>query len=82
MALLDTSPVSTIIALVDAAELLLAEGDLTLDASTQATLDMNGSTSPNFSLFQRNALGIKVVRAIRWMKRNPGAVAFISGVTY
>lgn len=72
-------PASNIM-LIDAAEVLVAEGDLTIEASNQATLDMNGSTTPNFSLWQRNAIGIKIVRTIRWQKRHPAAAAYLSGL--
>ncbi len=78
----DTSPSLNRIYLIDASEILVAEGDVELDASGQATLDMAGSTSPNFSLWQRDCVGVKIVRAIRWQRRHLGAVAYLSGCAY
>ncbi|MXQ13231.1 hypothetical protein [Microvirga makkahensis] len=34
------------------------------------------------SLFRNNLLGLKAVRTIRWKMQNPGAVAYVSGVTH
>ena len=73
----------TIIALVKPSEILLADdGSVTLDASREATLDMNGGGTPNFNLWQRNCIGIRAERYITWKPRRAAAVAYISGAAY
>lgn len=73
----------TIIALVKPSEILLADdGSVTLDASREATLDMNGGGTPNFNLWQRNCIGIRAERYITWKPRRAAAVAYISGANY
>lgn len=73
----------SIIALVKPSEILLADdGNVTLDASREATLDMNGGANPVFSLWQRNCVGIRAERYITWAKRRPQAVAYISDANY
>ena len=68
---------------VAANEVWLADdGQVTLDASNQATLDMAGSTSPNFSLWQRNCTAIRAERWIRWQKRRTAAVQRITSAAY
>lgn len=64
-------------------EVFLADdGGVSIDASREATLDMSGSTSPTFSLFQRNCVAIRAERWIRWQKRRSSAVQLISGANY
>lgn len=64
-------------------EVLMADdGGVSLDASREATLDMNGGTTPNFNLFQRNAVAIRAERFITWRKRRADAVAVITGAAY
>lgn len=64
-------------------EIFLADdGQVTLDASNQATLDMAGSTSPTFSLWQRNCVGLRAERWITWLKRRPTVVAIIDTIAY
>jgi hypothetical protein len=74
------------ITLVEASELLLAEGGVDLDSTREAALQMDSDPVDGpaelVSLFQNNLLGLKAVRTIRWQMRNPGAVAYVSGVTY
>lgn len=48
--------------LVDAARLAGDSDAITLDSSQHAMLDMSGGGSPNYSLFQQNATGLKVER--------------------
>ena len=75
-------PAGNVIAIA-ANEIWLADdGQVTLDASNQATLDMAGSTSPNFSLWQRNCTAIRAERWIRWQKRRTEAVQRITGAAY
>lgn len=71
------------IALVKPSEILLADdSNVTLDASREATLDMNGGGTPNFSLFQRNCVAIRAERYITWAKRRAQAVAYIHSADY
>ena len=73
------------ICIVKPSEILMADdGRVTLDASNQATLDMDGGSpsTPNFNLWQRNCVGIRAERWITWLARRAGAVALISGATY
>jgi HK97 family phage major capsid protein len=78
----NNAPAGTIV-FIAASEILLADdGNVTLDASREATLDMNGGTTPNFSLFQRNAVAIRAERWITWRKRRAAAVSVITGAAY
>ena len=78
-----TDSSGSIIALVKPSEILLADdGSVTLDASREATLDMVGGNTPNFSLWQRNCVGIRAERYITWKPRRAAAVAYISGAAY
>lgn len=71
------------IILVKPDEILVADdGRVTLDASNQATLDMTGQSSPTFSLWQKNCIGIRAERWITWLKRRAEAVALITGASY
>lgn len=64
-------------------EIFLADdGGVTVDASNQATLDMAGSTSPTFSLWQRNCVGLRAERWITWAKRRSTVVAIIDTIAY
>jgi len=73
------------ICILKPSEILMADdGRVTLDASNQATLDMDGGSpySPTFNLWQKNCIGIRAERWITWLARRAGAVALISGATY
>lgn len=62
---------------------LADDGRVRLDASNQATIDMAGGSSPNFSLWQRNCTGILAEREITWKKRrSSGVVAVIDTAAY
>jgi HK97 family phage major capsid protein/HK97 family phage prohead protease len=64
-------------------EILLADdGGVTLDSSREATLDMAGSTTPNYSLWQRNMIGLRAERWINYQKRRAGAVQWIQNAAY
>lgn len=75
---------------IDTDRVLLAEGGLAVEASQNATIQMDSSPDTfesvdgdtvKVSLWQANLLGLKVVRSISWMKA-PDSVAAISGVEY
>jgi HK97 family phage major capsid protein/HK97 family phage prohead protease len=66
-------------------EIFLADdGQVRLDASNQATLDMNGGSpsTPVFSLWQRNCVGLRAERWINWKKRRDSVVAVIDNAAY
>jgi HK97 family phage major capsid protein len=69
--------------LVAANEILVADdGQVSLDASNQATLDMANGSSPTFSLWQRNCIGIRAERFVTWKKRRTASVAVIDTASY
>jgi len=72
------------IVLFQPSEILLSDdGQVRLDASNQATLSMSGgSTTPDFNLWQRNCVGIRAERWIRWQKRRDDVVAVIDTAAY
>ena len=74
------------ITLLDAAELMLADGIVELDIAQEAALQMDDNPTDGavqmVSLFQTNSVGFRGVRTIRWRMRNPGAVAYVSGASY
>lgn len=75
------------IVLVNQSEILLADdGGVTLDASREASLQMNDSPSAGatslVSLWQNNMVGLRAERFINWKRRRPQAVAYISGANY
>lgn len=72
-------------------EILLAEGGLTVDASREASLEMDtapvhDSKTPTpaelVSLWQTGAMAIKAIRGITWTRRRPTAVYRISATKY
>jgi len=86
-----TPPVTTAgIILVKASEILMADdGQVTIDISREASLQMDGApTNPPgastvmVSLWQQNLVGIRCERWIHFVRRRPGAVAYISDANY
>jgi len=72
-------------------EVLVAEGGLAIDASREASLEMDGapvhdSKTPTpaqlVSLWQTGSVAIKAIRGITWTKRRPTAVYRISAAKY
>lgn len=78
------------IILAKASEILLADdGQVMLDASNQASLQMDSApTNPPtaatimVSLWQMNMVGIRAERFINWSKRRSGAVQYIDSANY
>ena len=71
------------ITLVVANEIAMADdGSVRLDASREATLDMAGGDTPAFSLWQKNAIGIRAERWITYKKKRDDAVTMITGADY
>jgi len=82
----------TILALVDEAEIFLADdGAVTVDASEQASIEMSdtpvGSSNPTVvasstnlvSMWQTDSLALRAERFIWWGKRRAGAAQWIDG---
>ncbi|UCV27002.1 phage major capsid protein [Ferribacterium limneticum] len=72
-------------------EILLAEGGLAIDASREASLEMDSAPAGNaatptaaqlVSLWQNGAVAIKAIRGITWARRRPTAVYRISAAKY
>jgi HK97 family phage major capsid protein len=78
------------IILVSTREILLADdGQVTVDASREASLQME--TAPDSpptgstlfqSLWQTNSVGIRAERFVNWTKRRSTAVSYLSGAVY
>jgi len=81
-----------LVALVNASDVYLADdGEISVDMSDQASLEMsdsptqNGSTptaSTMVSLWQNNLVGFRAERTINFSKRRASAVAVLDGVTW
>lgn len=75
---------------LDASQILVAdEGAVDIDASRNPLVQMDSApTDPStsatvyLSLWQRNLVGIRVVRMVHWMRAAASAVHYISGASY
>ena len=87
------SPASgDMIILVNARDILMADdGQLTIDASREASIQMldnptnnaaAGTATTMVSMWQTNAVAIKAVRFINWAKKRSTAVEFIQDAAY
>ncbi len=86
------SPSSTIIVAVKASEIYLADdGEATVEASDQASVEMVDSSSQTgivgtgaslVSFWQDGLVGLKVVRAVNWKKRRSTAARYIYNAAY
>lgn len=87
------SPASgRMIILANQPEILLADdGDVTIDASREASIEMldnptnnaaAGTPTTMVSMFQTNSVAIRAVRFINWKKRRSTAVAYIKEAAY
>jgi HK97 family phage major capsid protein/HK97 family phage prohead protease len=80
-------PAGTNLILVSAEDVLLADdGQATIDASTEASLQMDGApatpATTTVSLWQSNMIGIRAERFITWLKARSTAAAYVNGVAY
>lgn len=85
-----TDSSGSIIALINQADILMADdGNVTVDVSTQASVQMN--TTPDnpatastvmTSFFQNNMIGVRAERFITWKRGRDSAVAYLTGVNY
>jgi HK97 family phage major capsid protein/HK97 family phage prohead protease len=76
---------SGLIVLAAASEIYLADdGQVTIDASREATLEMNDAPTGTAtrSMFQNNEVALRAERYINWAKRRTGAVQIITGAAY
>ncbi|WP_321941648.1 phage major capsid protein [Paraburkholderia tropica] len=76
-----------LIILAKASEILLADdGTVTLDASREASLQLDSAPSGDgtslVSLWQQNMIALRAERFINWRRRRPEAVAYITGANY
>jgi HK97 family phage major capsid protein/HK97 family phage prohead protease len=79
-----------LIVAINAPDVLLADdGQVTIDVSTEASLQMESApdspatASTTFvSMFQQNMVAIRAERFIHWLKRRSGAVQFIQNAKY
>lgn len=77
----------SIIVLMDANQILLADdGQVTVDASREASLEMDDSPSGGatslLSLWQNNLVGLRAERYITWKLRRTVGVTVLTGVAY
>jgi len=80
------------IILANARDILMAdEGQITIDASREAAIQMldnptnnaaSGTATTMVSMFQTNSVAIKAVRFINWAKKRSTAVEFIQDAAY
>jgi len=87
------SPTANMIVAVNASDVFLADdGGVTIDASEQASLQMDdnpqtqdgttGTGTSLVSLWQTNMLGLRVEREITWKLVRSASVQYLSGVAY
>ena len=77
------------VALIDAAQVVLALTDLAVDIAKSASVEMSDTpTDPTVAatvfvnFWQRNLVGIRVERFANWQLASDSAVAYISGAAY
>jgi HK97 family phage major capsid protein len=80
------SPSNAIIVLLDAAEVMIAEGDIEISVLQHVSLQLEDSpdspptaTTTMVSLFQLGMIGLGFTRYVRWCRRREGCCAYISG---
>src|SRR6185503_19065174 len=76
------------IVFVDAAEVIIADDDVTeVDASGYATLQadstpVDGAGAVLRSMYQENCVALRALRHVNWLARRPQVAAWISGINY
>jgi hypothetical protein len=80
------------IVLVNARDVWLADdGQVTIDASREASLQMDNAPTNNsatatgstmVSMYQTNSVALRAERYINWARRRTSGVAYLSGVSY
>jgi len=86
----DTS--GSLLILVNASDIFLADdGQVVIDASREASLEMDNAPTNNsatatgtslVSMYQTNSIALKAERFINWKRRRDEAVQYVSGVAY
>jgi HK97 family phage major capsid protein len=79
-----------LVILANASEILLADdGDIMLDVSREASLQMNSTpdnpataTTVMVSLWQNNLVGLRAERYITWKRRRAASVYYLTGAAY
>jgi hypothetical protein len=81
-----------LVVLVNASDIFLADdGAVTVDVSTEASLQMSNSPTGNsatatavslVSMFQTNSIALRAERFINWKRRRTSSVAFIDDVNW
>jgi HK97 family phage major capsid protein len=81
-----TTSGGSVIVLLDANEIFLAEGEVELDASENAAIQMSDSpvagASTVTSLWQANCVGVRADKYTNWAVRRAGAVTYIDAVMF
>jgi hypothetical protein len=82
----ESVPAGTL-AILDAAQVLLAEGTLAMRISTQATLELDDApagdeTGTYVNLWQANLVGMLAELSIHWELANADAACYVTGATY
>lgn len=81
--IVSNSTVAGTITILAPNEIFLAEDpSVRVDASREATLDMSGSTTASYSLWQRNNIGVRAEQWVNYKRRRDLAVAMITNATY
>jgi HK97 family phage major capsid protein len=81
------SPTSSIIVLVDASEIFLADDDvITLDVSNNAALQMDSAPSTGaqntVSMWQTDSVALRANRFCNWTRRSDAGAIVLTGVSY
>jgi len=80
------SAAASIVVLVDAAEILLADGGIEIDISRNASLQMVDDPATGaqtlVSLWQTNCVGLRVERWQNWVPRHAGMAAVLTDVAF
>lgn len=84
--------VTDIVVLVNASDIYLADdGEITLDASREASLEMSDAPAHNsgtptpaqlVSMWQTNSVALRAERVLNWLRRRDPAVVYLTGVAW
>lgn len=87
-----TATAGALVILANASDIYLADdGQVTIDASREASLQMDNAPTNNsatatpatlVSMFQTNSVAVKCERYINWAKRRPQAVSYLQAVNW
>jgi HK97 family phage major capsid protein len=84
--LITSSVLANNVVLVDAPSVLVALGDLTIDVSREAIVEMESTpqtaTGALVSLWQQNYVGLRAEQFANWKRATSAAVGLVTGATY